>query len=330
MQYRFKDSQWDMDCIECYPFYHVDWRESDVVTVYSPNDERIGFIVSQSVVFTEDNEIIDNAHLYKYLSRWLKDKLECEYLDISSKIYDNIQIEDDLCYLLLHKPSLSYLNDDNASILAFMFSRCFSKIKSSFFLSSETQTYLRDKILYERQRILKIFETEASKYFLHECIPKIHSMSDPLSQFVVLYQFFEVLMEISFEPKLKLAYERFEQHLIGKNDFRQIVSNLSKESSLITELLKNVSNKSFDLITANEKQQYFIDSEISTTSDIVYSLRNTIFHRTRVFMGSEEMLRKVNYAILNCIYECMKTDMFELQKKLPNKSIEGAAGSGFR
>lgn len=314
MQYRFKDSPWDLNSVECYEFYHVDWRESDVVIVYSPDDKRIGFIVSQSVLFTEDNEILEQNCLSNYLTRWLKDSLNCQFDDLSLKIEECLVLEDNLCYLLLHKPSLSYLRDAKDAIFALMYSCCFSIERKQFdFFSSETNGHFRNRIASERLRILPIFSTEASKYFLNECIPKLHTISDPLSQFVLLYQFFEVLMEVSFEPKLKIEYTKFENRSICKNEFRHNVSNLSKESTLMTELLRKISNKSFDLISDDEKKRFLGDPDISLTSDLVYKLRNTIFHRTRVFMNSEEMLRKVNYAILSCIYECMKTNILHEQ-----------------
>lgn len=313
MQYLFKDSPWDTGSVVCHAFYHVDWRENDIIAVYSPTNERIGFIVSQSVVFTDDSEIVEHKTLSNYLSCWLKAQLNCRYIELSMRIDDDLIPEDNLCYLLLHKPSLSYFADEQNSILAFMFSNCFSsEMNSTIFFSNETYKLFRNKIEDERMRIHSIFSNEASKYFINECIPKLHSSSEPLSQFIILYQFFEVLMEISFEPKLKVEYKKFENQCISKNDFRQIVSNLSKESTLIAELLRKISNKSFEIISAQEKLSFLGDSNISSTSEFVYKLRNSILHRTRIFMNSEDMLRKVNFVVLNCIYECMVTDIFEV------------------
>jgi hypothetical protein len=311
MQYRFIDSTWDQNSIACFPFYHDNWRERDIVEVLSPESKRIGFIICQSVFFTDDRELLEKKALSDYLTTWLKDYLKCQFKDITGKI-EEIKSEDNLCYLLLHKKSIEYLDGSTDAINAFMFSLCFSSETSAFnFLTTETVEHLRNRLEDNRVKIFPIFDTEASKYFLLECIPRLHMTRDPFSQFILLYQFFEVLMEILFAPRIKNAYDLFSNKSIGKNDFREKVSKLSKESSLLTELLSPISTRSLELISEEEKIRFVGDSTASSVSDIVYQLRNTIFHRTRLFLNHEDFLKKINYVFLDCIYECMKNDLFK-------------------
>lgn len=311
MQYRFHDSDWDLNSIECYPFYKADWREIDVVCVFDPEGKRVGFIVSQAVIFTEDSKILENSLLTKYLSCWLKTHLKCEFSELSNMIEDNLPVVENQCYLLLHKPSLSYLTEQDISIRAFMYSCCFLIEKdTSTFLSKETEKIQNEQIKNEKIKIFPVINNEASQYFLNECIPRVNTAIDALSQFVILYQYFEVLMEILFEPRLNLEYTKYKDRLISKNDFRQSVSLLSKESSLLAELLENISNKHFEIISDTERKRLSLDdSKKYSTSDFIYRCRNTIFHRTRFFLKEDDLLKKLNYAILKCIYECLGRDL---------------------
>jgi hypothetical protein len=277
-----------------------------VVEVCAEDGSRIGYIMSASCMETDDEEILDKQHISNYVTRGILDYYKLSYDEICSNIPTELYKEN-TCIILLHKSTFTASCLDNVDIEAALVKLGFytyDKYSPESFYSTKSVSYLQNSISNGRVHIKKINANfSINRSIFNTYLDSLHTFGSPLTQFLMLYQYFELAMGEIYMPRAEKAFCDLQSGQISKNDFRTIVSSLSKETGLLSEVLSGISPSRFDFIDSKAIEAKVVSPYPSNICDLIYSIRNSIIHRTISFYNDLELIKDVNSALLWTIYD---------------------------
>ena len=306
MTYYFKKSQWDESSVDLRFLSHSEWRGKDVIEIKNDAGKRIGYLMSASSVETDDEQILDRQNISNYVTRGISDHFNISYETICSDVPIEFK-EDNVCVLFIHSKSflasgLSVIDlDATLSRLGFSTIR---KVSGDSFFTSNSLSYLQTEIINGSVVVRKIdLSKDVNTYIFKAYLDSLHSFGSPLTQFLMLYQYFEISMGVVYIPRAEQAFLELRAGSISKNDFRTLVSDLSKETGLLTQVLTGISSTRFDFIDRKLIESKIVSPYPVGICDLIYSIRNAIIHRTISFYNDTSLVKDINMALLLTIYD---------------------------
>ena len=304
------DCDWDKERFEIQIFENPYLNaENDVFEVYESSlDERIGWIFPITILESNENDFVDTKNLNNYKFIAYKKLLEQNKTVIQKENFDEFYKLSDI-----FKDSIICLFNKNTTnkIPEFDF--------KNYILSFYDYGYLildiipKSKSFYDKTNFLNVMRNERKRIVLKKSNFNIYDndftkslffkehllQSDSyLVRFIFLYQIIEYFMSIEFDKQFELCLEDYKNKNLVKNDLKENIMTLSKERTLIRDVLNRISlNQELKQLFLQECKFLFEDIDFTPKKDSlpdkIYDLRNLVVHRLRELTSKQESLEKI-------------------------------------
>ncbi|MDE6381098.1 MAG: hypothetical protein K2L11_11560 [Muribaculaceae bacterium] len=265
-------------------------REMDIIELKGSNG-RCGYIFPCTLLDSSE-DLSEYRHLYSYLFIAFKVLLE-RIPEITDEYNFSENFEDNLCVCILNvgngtvRSDIKGIGDIMHELRPYGYSFFKDKntiigpkeYKPDFFLSNHRISLSFHKAaLYQHPEIAEI----------SEIVPNISNLTH---RFVILYQFFEYLMQTSSSKEIEALINKYNNDLISNNDFITDIRNLESEKNRIRFIIErsNVRDpikRDFELAVKNLFDEIDYDYKDNDGNDyplpkLLYSFRNQMTHSYR-------------------------------------------------
>ena len=156
------------------------------------------------------------------------------------------------------------------------------------------------QIINEGKKNLRLKKTNSTNFsigYVNELVTKrLCTTHDILTRFVLDYQIIELYISEIHRKLLDETVNKYKCKNITKNDFSEKLKEISRESYQVRDLVKKIENEKECNDYKSEVEKLFNDVNYNPKNkgldNLIYSLRNQIFHNYGMFIGYEEALAK--------------------------------------
>ena len=269
-------------------------REVDKFEVsFNDNKERAGYIFPIVLLESEEEQ---GRPLLSYMLvayRILLSQITGEATGVLSDSYK------DAFVLALHNKTIPdfLLEDYCVSLAGYGFYEYQGRIndKASF----PVVHYIRS--LNKKLRIEKSIYNNCSNTYVKDLIrQKLCTTLDVLTRFVLIYQIVELYISEIHKKLLDESIDKYKREEYSKNDFSERLKVISRESYQIKELVNGLETEEQSKKYKNEVRGLFNDVNYKPKNEslgnLLYSLRNQIFHNYGKFVEHQESLTQVVFS----------------------------------
>ena len=327
---------WDKERFRIYLFKNAYLNaENDVFQVKeSTLDERLGWIFPITLLESNDNDFENTKNLNKYkfvtYQKLLEKTVTLKPKTSNSEYTLNEMFPDSIVCILSE--------DTIAKIPNF-------KIKDYFFSFYEHgyivyKPQLSAKGIYNRSNFLQEmrngrtsitikksnFDIDTNEYIKSLFVKNHLLQSDSyVVRFIFLYQIIEHFMSKEFDKQFAVYLDEYQQTLIGKNDLKESISNISKERGLIKDIINRIPIEHQLKVEFSTECDFLFDDlkfkpKQTNFSDKVYDLRNIMVHRLRELTTKTENMNRIleifERVIINILISYTDKDNVESQQVL--------------
>lgn len=298
------NSKWQKDSCEIYIFEnkYLD-AESDVYEVYVKElNERLGLIFPATILDSEDINSTKNLNDYKSIAYLKLFDQEIE-IDITNGIRPEYLISEllgNIIICLIHNRSAEKIGGFRLDEYLLSF------YKYGYIIYTGIQ---RQKTIYDKTNFVNKMRNERKRVTLSKSAFDITNNSftnslfkehllqseNYLVRFILLYQIIEHFIQDEFNQQFDSELENYTNNKgigITKNDLRENIINLSKESSLIIKAFSNIK-------ISDSTKDDFIEEYNTLTENIgrppkkdiyiaIYDIRNLLTHNLRNHIKKNE------------------------------------------
>lgn len=287
----------NVDEFDLYLLRHpIPLKESNISNVYLANkpDESVGWIFPMSILNTDTIDPQGRLLDYVFIAFQIL-LMQIETLDVNNEegsLFDTYNEND--AVLILNKRYLP----DNFEIEQYRF----SLYEKGFSIGEKTPLVIPYYQYNQPSHInLVAAETRVNtlpnvEYFNRIFTSDLIETNNPIHRFLILYQVIEILMDDYSEHDVITNINKYTKKEIGKNDLMHAIRDAVDESDNIQKIFKNASSlpnelKSSFITSVNTLyKEVGYDNGRNDLANIVYSLRNQLFHSYRRYIGREKLL----------------------------------------
>lgn len=302
------ESLWDAGAFEMHFFYNP-WRakESDVYELYLEINEggRIGWIFPLSVYSSSMDDVDKRQTIFQYLYAAYVRLLQ-NIPELKTQQQDGVLADyynEDVIIMVLHKDSVydGFRIDDYLPSLYLEGYTILSKIEGGIDFHYNKPAKISDiekkrghKIAIKKSSDCLCSNTYISTIFRSE----LPYANNALHRFILLYQVMEILMDLASRDNIIDSAQLYKEEKLSPNELSERIREAINERKLIRKLFDNTSIKKElctqfrdDALALFEKIHY--DVRDKNLPDLLYDLRNQIFHAYRSFADEKEKLISV-------------------------------------
>lgn len=301
--------EWDKERFRIYLFENAYLNaENDVFQIKeSTLDERLGWIFPITVLESNNNDFADKKNLnkYKFIAyQKLLEKTVTLKPKTSSSEYTLNEMFPDSIICILSEDTISKIPN--------------FKIKDYFFSFYEHgyivyKPQLSAKGIYNRSNFLQEmrngrtsitikksnFDIDSNEY-IKSLFVKNHLLQSEsyVVRFIFLYQIIEIFISEEFDKQFAVYLDEYQQTLIGKNDLKESISNISKERALIKDIINRIPIENQLKVEFSTECDFLFDDlkfkpKQTNFPDKVYDLRNIMVHRLRELTHKTEEMNRI-------------------------------------
>lgn len=157
------------------------------------------------------------------------------------------------------------------------------------------------KSLKKKLRLVKSVHSNYNNAYVNDLIRyKLCTTSDVLTRFVLIYQVVELYISEIHRKLLDESVEKYKNDEFTKNDFSERLKEISKESYQIKQLVSGLDTEQQSLLYKQVVTSLFNDVNYTPKNEsienLLYALRNQIFHNYGVFVNHKESLAQVIFS----------------------------------
>lgn len=271
-------------------------KESDISTLYltSNPDESVGWIFPISILNTDT--IDPQGRLLDYV--FISFQILLNRIETFNAAYDDGNLLDSYdekaIVLILNKKYLP----DNFDVEQYRF----SLYEKGFSIGDKSPSGI-PFYQYNQASHVNLVTAETpvgmlpnAEYFKRIFTYDLIETNNPIHRFLILYQVIEIFMDDFSEHEIITNINKYTSKEIGKNDLMHAIRDAVDESDNIQKIFNSITNlpqglKSafIDSVNTLYREVGYDDSK-NDIANVVYSLRNQLFHSYRRYIGREELL----------------------------------------
>ncbi|MBJ6146334.1 hypothetical protein [Hymenobacter sp. BT559] len=281
------------------PYFNA---ESDVFEVHEStvNNDKIGWIFPISYIDSDETDELSlksTVDLYKassFINLLKYEGAGMKFPAINSPQMDNVNYNisqffgDNLIILAIHKETINKIKGFKMSdYMLSLFKLGYSKYGEKSVIYNSNKKLLTENLKKTKKITLSKSKFDISKNLFVETVfyNYLNYTDNSYLRFVFIYQVIELLMDFQKEMKFNEYLDKYKSGSIHGNDFREKLSEYSKERKVIGQVIASSLRKKTDYVDFLQLcNEYIIKNGgqiADDLSDSIYNLRNLLTHNFR-------------------------------------------------